>query len=422
MGTVFPPQSIVDIQNRIAAGETTPRQALAESARRIDADDEELRAFVARAPLPADVPVDGPLRGIAVGVKDLFDTFDLPTTYGSPIYRDHQPRADAAIVAQVRGAGGWVAGKTATTEFAAMNPAATRNPHDRLRSPGGSSSGSAAAVAAGFIPVALGTQTAGSIIRPAAYCGIAGLKPSFRLLPTVGVKTFAWSLDTVGLFAPSARDVARFAGILSRRPLDHEAGLDIDRLRLGIYRSGIYDQLDPAMADALRKGARVGEELGWFVRDVEETESLRTGREIQAVIQDYEGAMSLLDERTRHRGEISPALLQALDRGGAIEATRYDEARRSARRARRATAELFDNVDLILAPSASGVAPLLSEGSTGDPAFNRLWTLAGTPCINVPGLRAPNGLPLGLTLVARFGGDRLLLAGAVRFEAGLRRT
>ncbi len=163
---------------------------------------------------------DGPLSGIAVGVKDIFDTHDMPTRYGSPIYETHRPATDSALVARLRQCGASIAGKTVTTEFAWMTPNITRNPHNTGHTPGGSSSGSAAGVAAGFFPVAIGSQTGGSVIRPASFCGVAGYKPSFRLFPTVGMKHFSWSLDTPGFFAKSVADCAAFAAILSNRPLN----------------------------------------------------------------------------------------------------------------------------------------------------------------------------------------------------------
>ena len=203
-------QSFIALREAIASGALDPRDAIAQSLDAIDAKESDIRAFVTRGDRQVLLAgqAKGPLAGIAVAVKDIFDTADLPTSYGSPIYAGHQPRADAALVAMLRRAGAAIVGKTVTTEFAHFTPGPTRNPHDPGHTPGGSSSGSAAAVAAGMVPAAIGTQTAGSIIRPAAFCGIAGYKPSFRLVPTVGTKTFSWSLDTVGFFAASVADVA----------------------------------------------------------------------------------------------------------------------------------------------------------------------------------------------------------------------
>jgi Asp-tRNA(Asn)/Glu-tRNA(Gln) amidotransferase A subunit family amidase len=212
-------QSVSKILDDIAEGRDGVAAALARCRAVIGERDGDIRAFEAVASGDYHVATQGPLAGIAVGVKDIFDTYDMPTRYGSPIYDGFQPRADAPIVAMARARGAHVIGKTVTTEFAFLQPAKTVNPHDAAHTPGGSSSGSAAAVAAGMIPAAIGTQTGGSVIRPAAFCGVAGYKPSFRLFPTGGMKTFAWTLDTAGFFAASARDVALFCALLSGRDL-----------------------------------------------------------------------------------------------------------------------------------------------------------------------------------------------------------
>ena len=209
--------SALDLARRIAAGELTPARVLDLCAQAIAAREPEIGAFATldlpRAQQQAETPglAQRPLAGLPVGIKDIYDTADMPTAYGTPIYAGHRPASDAAMVMLVRRAGGVIAGKTVTAAFASREDAPTRNPRDLARTPGGSSSGSAAAVAAGMLPLALGTQTGGSTIRPAAYCGIAGYKPSFKLFPTVGMKCFSWSLDTVGLFAAGVADVASAA-------------------------------------------------------------------------------------------------------------------------------------------------------------------------------------------------------------------
>ena len=196
--------SLAELQSRIDSGDLSPEAAIAQSCEAIDAHEKTIGAFVCRAS-NIRAPDKGPLRGIAVGVKDIIDTADLPTEMGSTIYKGWRPRADAPVVMMLKQAGATVVGKTTTTGFASRDPTATLNPRNPAHTPGGSSSGSAAAVAAGMIPLALGTQTGGSVIRPASFCGVAAIKPSFRLLPTVGVKCFSWTLDTVGLFAAGVR-------------------------------------------------------------------------------------------------------------------------------------------------------------------------------------------------------------------------
>ena len=217
--------SALELARRIEAGALSPRAVVELCAEAVATHESEIGAFAALELDAARRRVEQqqlallPLRGLPVGIKDIFDTADLPTAYGSAIYAGHRPKADAAMVMLIRRAGGLVLGKTVTTEFASLEPAGTRNPRNPAHTPGGSSSGSAAAVAAGMVPLALGSQTGGSVIRPAAFCGVAGFKPSYRLLPTVGMKCFSWSLDTVGLFGASVPDVAFAAAAMSGRDL-----------------------------------------------------------------------------------------------------------------------------------------------------------------------------------------------------------
>ncbi|MDP3897922.1 MAG: amidase, partial [Mesorhizobium sp.] len=407
-------QSVVAILDAIAEGRSTPRDAVAASLDAIAAHDRGIGAFEAIADrdavLDAAGRATGPLAGIAVGIKDIFDTFDLPTTYGSPLYAGHRPRADAALVAMIRAAGASVVGKTVTTEFAFLNPARTRNPRNVAHTPGGSSSGSVAAISASMIPAAIGTQTGGSIIRPASYCGVAGYKPSFRLVPTVGAKTFSWSLDTAGFFAAGVADVARFAALVTGRSLD-VTPVDPAGLRVGVYRGAIWNEATPAMQDALARAADIAAQAGASVVDMDETSALAAGRDAHATIQNFEAGLAMAHEFTHHRAELSSILRKTLADGRLIGPEAYDKARAAARQARHAATALFDRVDVLLAPSAPGVAPVGLE-STGSPIFNKLWTLTGNPCVNVPGLKDPFGMPLGIQLVARFGRDQLALSAA----------
>src|ERR1700730_2089531 len=212
----MPMISLADQKRRIDKGELSPGAALADSLAAIDVLEPAIGAFAHRAKNPR-AQSEGPLRGIAVGIKDIIDTSDMPTEMGSVIYRGYQPRADAPVVMLLKQAGATIVGKTTTTAFAANDPTPTRNPHNHGHTPGGSSSGSAASVGGGMIPLAVGTQTGGSVIRPASFCGAAAIKPSYRLLPTVGVKCFSWSLDTVGLFAAGSEDLARGLSAMTGR-------------------------------------------------------------------------------------------------------------------------------------------------------------------------------------------------------------
>lgn len=404
--------SVREIVNAVTSGRKTAQGAIGESLDAIAARDGAIHAFACLADrdtlLAESAGSKGPLAGIALGVKDIFDTADLPTEYGSPVYAGWQPRSDAAIVAMARKAGASVVGKTVTTEFAFFQPGATVNPHDPAHTPGGSSSGSAAAVAAGMIPAALGTQTGGSVIRPAAFCGVAGYKPSFRLAPATGMKTFSWTLDTTGFFAASVDDVAFLAGAILERDLS-AAPVQPDQLRIGLYRTSIWNEADPLMREAVEEAAVRLEHAGAAVIEMTEPDILAEARQAHSVIQDHEAARAMAWEHAHARDRLSPKLLASLDRGAATPAADYDRARSTARRARKAATELFEHVDVLLTPSAPGAAPRGLE-ATGDPKFNKLWTLTGNPCLNIPGFTTTEGLPLGVQMVARFGRDKQLLS------------
>ncbi|WP_375590843.1 amidase [Hoeflea alexandrii] len=402
-------------------GKASPELMLALCRDAIARKDGRIRAF-AHVAETAPAQTAGPLAGIAIGVKDILDSFDQPTAYGSQVYEGYQPRVDAAIVDLARRKGATIIGKTATTEFAFFSPAATVNPHNPTHTPGGSSSGSAAAVAAGMIPAAIGTQTGGSVVRPAAFCGIAGYKPSYRLLPATGMKHFAPSLDTVGLFAAGVVDVALFAALLTGRDLvpgDGEAPLDPAKIRVGLYRCCQLESADPAMRDALSKAADLAASAGFDVGEIGEPEAMARAREAHATIQNHEAGLSCGSDLARFRDRLSGILTSTIEDGQAITPSQYDEARRLAKRGRGATRGLFGEVDILLTPSAPGAAPRGLE-TTGDPRFNKLWTLMGSPTINIPGFRDQAGMPLGIQAVARFGQDKTLLSVAAMLEKSFR--
>jgi Asp-tRNA(Asn)/Glu-tRNA(Gln) amidotransferase A subunit family amidase len=406
-------QSLKAILDDIAAGHISAREALAASRQAILDNDADIGAFECVADLPETQP-EGPLAGIAVGVKDVFDTADLPTAYGSPIFAGHRPSTDAALVALARERGGWIAGKTVTTEFAFLNPARTKNPRNRAHTPGGSSSGSAAAVAAGMVPAAFGTQTGGSVIRPAAFCGVAGYKPSFRLAPAVGLLTFSWSLDTPGFFAARVEDVALFADRLLGRPLAAEP-VHPKSLRIGLYRASIDAEMSPSMRAAVERTAEIAEHEGATVIEIAEPPALAEGRDAHATVQNFEAAHALRHIWNNHRSRLSPMLAATLASGREISPETYDAARGKARAARQAVGDLFSRVDVLLAPSAPGAAPA-GLASTGSPLFNKVWTLAGNPCVNLAGHADSQGLPLGVQIIGRFGRDRIALSAAAWLE------
>lgn len=402
----------------IADGVLTPAAAFETYAERIAASEPAIRAFAhldvaaARAGVPA-AALRGPLAGLPVGIKDVFDTADMPASYGTPLYAGHRPAGDAAVVSLVRRAGGSVVGKTTTTAFAFLDPTATANPRAPGRTPGGSSAGSAAAVAAGMVPFAVGSQTGGSTIRPASYCGVAALKPSFKLIPTVGLKTYAWNLDTVGLFAPRVRDLALFASAVTGRALT-PGGSPPGAPRFGLLRVPDWSLAEPAMIAAVEGAARRIEAAGGRIVDIAPDPTLQAAWESHATLQDHEAYRALAFEFDTMRDRLPPLLRRALDAAADIDVEAYDEARGLANRARRAMGRLFETVDALLLPAAPGVAP--EPSTTGQALFNRLITLTGDPAVAVPGALSPDGLPLGLQIVAPFGEDQRALALAAFVE------
>jgi Asp-tRNA(Asn)/Glu-tRNA(Gln) amidotransferase A subunit family amidase len=403
--------SLVDLLRRIESGALTPDGAFRLSDEAIAEREGEVGAFVYLDP-NAKPSGRGPLNGIAVGVKDIIDTAEMPTEMGSQIYAGWTPRADAPVVSALKRAGATVIGKTTTTAFASTDPTATRNPHLPGHTPGGSSAGSAAAVGAGLIPLALGTQTGGSVIRPAAYCGTAAIKPSFRLIPTVGVKCFAWTLDTVGLFAAGVPDVALALELVSGRPMPLNAPA---KPRIGVVTQDFAGVPDPAAGRALERAALLLSQAGAEIWDVKPPASFAEAWEAHGTIQDFEAKHALAWEYDHHHDAIAPNVRAALDAAQAITGGAYDDARRLANRARRDTKELFAELDAVITYPAPGAAPR-GHGSTGDPRYNRLWTLLGTPCVNVPGLVWEAGLPVGVQVIAPFARDALALSIAQVLE------
>ena len=363
-------------------------------------------------------PTRGPLHGIPIAVKDLIDTVDMPTAYGSSIYRGHRPAADASCVALARAAGAVVLGKTVTTEFAAFTPGKTANPRNPAHTPGGSSSGSAAAVADGMAPLAFGSQTAGSIIRPAAYCGCIGYKPSFGLINRAGVKPLADSLDTIGVLAASVEDAAFFAGVLSERPALRHLAMPSQAPRFGLYRTPMWEEAEPATAVALDTARAALERVGAAVAELVLAPEHQGLAETQNTIMGFEMVRALAYERTLHSAELSPPLAQMLDAGMTIGADEYDRALARAAEARAGLDAFFGSCEAVLVPAAPGEAPV-GLGNTGDPVFNRMWTLLGVPCVTLPARWAENGLPTGVQLVGRSGNDPRLLACAAFLQQAL---
>jgi Asp-tRNA(Asn)/Glu-tRNA(Gln) amidotransferase A subunit family amidase len=352
----------------------------------------------------------GLLGGIPIGVKDVIDTADMPTQHGSPIYRGNRPFADAACVALIRAAGGVILGKTVTTEFANRDPRETVHPHNPAHTPGGSSSGSAAAVADFQVPVGLGTQTGGSTIRPAAFCGVIGYKPSFGEFSRVGIKMQCHNLDTLGVICRSLDDVALMRAVLLAQDMQR-----VDRAsavpRIGLCRTPAWDHADAETQALLERTAGRLAAAGAVVRDVALTPAdiLDHHRRIF----EFEAARNYAYEYEVHGDKLSPALRDGLlTPGRKLPLSAYIGAIETAEAFRRHLDDLFGELDVLLAPSAVGEAPE-GLGSTGDARFNAIWTLAWTPCVTLPAGTGRKGLPLGIQLIGpRFGDDALLDAAA----------
>lgn len=386
---------------RIAAGSLSHAAVAEALAARIAAREPVVRAFVHLNARPAAGP--GPLHGAFFGVKDVLDTADMPSQYGNAIWEGWQPRADAACVALAKRAGGTVMGKTVTTEFATRFPGPTTNPHNAGHTPGGSSSGSAAGVAAGFFHIGFGTQTAGSIIRPAAYCGVVGFKPSFGALHRIGMKVMSESLDTIGVMARSVADCALAMGAMTG--LDH--GNPDARAprppRLALCHATTTETaglMDGVAAAARRAGAEVVPLTLPAIFDA--------ALAAHAWVMNMESVQALTWEFMTAPEKLSATLRERLADAQGAPAQKLVEAREAFYAAQDAFAEAIAGFDAVLTPAAPGEAPA-GIHNTGEPTFNSLWTLLHTPCVTVPVGQGPQGLPLGAQIVTPRGQDAACL-------------
>lgn len=362
----------------------------------------------------------GPLHGIPVGIKDIIDTGDMPTENGSPGFKGRQPREDAACITALRRAGGVVLGKTVTTELATHVPSRTRNPVNPEHTPGGSSSGSAAAVAAGMVPLAVGTQTGGSVIRPAAYCGVYGFKPTFGVIPRAGVLTQSSTLDTIGVFGRSVDDVALAADALQAYDERDPASLSVSRPRM--YSTATEDWPLPPMfafvkthawdqADAVTREAfgELVEELGTQVNEITMDATTERGLAAARKVQDVEMALNYGPLLDRAPGQVSKSLAERIEQGRAVNGVDYCAALNAREQYYANLSEIFTDYGLILTPAAPGPAPK-DLGTTGDPVFCGFWTYLGVPAVTLPLLEA-DGMPMGVQLIgARRDDGRLLRA------------
>jgi Asp-tRNA(Asn)/Glu-tRNA(Gln) amidotransferase A subunit family amidase len=399
------------------------QHSVAEALTKIATANAGLRAFASireeASAIALSDQLEGPLAGQWVAVKDIFDTADLPTEYGSPIYTGHRPATDAPLVGLVRRAGGLVIGKSVTTEFAYLQPADTLNPAAPGCTPGGSSAGSAAAVAAGLVPLAIGSQTGGSTIRPASYCGIVGYKPSFAVLPTAGMKCFSWSLDTVGLFARTVREVSLFAQVLSGQriaaPPTREAGDWV----VGVPDAYPWGELSASAQLAVARATTALRRAGVRVVNCTLPHWAADAFIAHDAVQGWEAARSLAREMDTSAGQLSPLLREYLSEAAHVSNEAYANAQCALESARFECAKWLPGIDVLLTPGAPDEPPVGYE-STGASTFNRAWTLLGVPCVGVPGAAGVNGRPMGLQMIAARGRDDVCLAAGALLETALR--
>jgi Asp-tRNA(Asn)/Glu-tRNA(Gln) amidotransferase A subunit family amidase len=399
-----------------------PQPSLAEALSKIRTADAELRAFASlrdeASALALAGQLAGPLAGQLVAVKDIFDTADLPTSYGSPIYAGHRPATESAMVAIVRRAGGLVIGKSVTTEFAYLHPAGTLNPAAPGCTPGGSSAGSAAAVAAGLVPLAIGSQTGGSTIRPASCCGIVGFKPSFAVLPTAGMKCFSWSLDTVGLFARSVQEVSVFAQAVSGRRVVAAPRREPGDWVVGVPDAYPWGELSASAQQAMTRGTEALRRAGARVVNCRLPEWAGDAFIAHDGVQGWEAVRALRREMETSANRLSPLLREYLSASAQIPDEAYAKAQAVSARVRLECAKWLPGIDVLLTPSAPDEPPL-GYASTGASTFNRAWTLLGAPCLGVPGAVGVNGRPMGLQMIAPPGSDDVCLAAGALLELAL---
>ena len=375
---------------------------------------------------------DLPLFGIPVGVKDIIATRGIPTRYGSRIFANNVPTHSAWIVRRLEALGGLVMGKTVTTEFAFRQPGKTRNPWNTAHSPGGSSSGSAAAVAAGFVPIAIGTQTLGSVIRPAAFCGVVGYKPSFGAISRTGIHPFSATLDTVGVFARSVADAAWFgACLMGPDPRDESTlmrgpekilRVPLEPLaagpRLAVVRTPKWPLASDAQKSHFDESIAKLQAAGASLREVNLPHLFDDAWDNVVTIMARDAVKSFASIESRHRIRLSPHLIELLDRGHRVTPEQYTRARAKRDEYRRWLDGVFEKNDAIATIPATGEAP---EGlsNTGDASFCSLWTQAGMPAVSIPSGFGPRGLPLGLQVVGRYREDEHALKVASWIESTL---
>ena len=417
----------------IREGRITSAELVGDCLAQVDAVEDKVQAFVfldrnhvMRQAQAADEHrrhgrPTGPLHGVPIAVKDIFDTGDMPTELGSPLWVGRTPREDAEAVARLRAAGAVIMGKTVTAEYAYYHPGKTRNPHDPERTPGGSSSGSAAAVAAGMVPGAIGSQTNGSTIRPAAFCGVVGFKPTHGLIPRTGALLLSRVLDHVGVFARSVEDAALLAEVLAghddedldTRPLARPplAATDASEPplppRFAFVRAPAWKLIEPVMDEAF---AELIDAMGEAVTEIELGSSFDNAIDLHRTVMEVDMAHNLHRDYEKGGDQLSEALRAAIERGRGVPAVEYLRAVAATATLNAALDDVFNEYDALITPSAPGEAP---KGlPTGNPAFCSTWTYLGTPAISLPLMATQQGLPLGVQLIGRRNNDARLLRTA----------
>lgn len=368
-------------------------------------DIDKLRA----TPLEATTSLLGTgLEGIPFGVKDLMDTCDMPTGWGSPIYTGRQAGRDAGCVAMLRACGAQVVGKTVTTEFACFFPGKTRNPRNPAHTPGGSSQGSAAAVADCMVPFALGTQTAASIIRPAAYCGVIGYKTSRGAFDLGGICSLSQTLDSLGFFVRNARDLGIIRSALMR---GQHVGKSAQPARVGLVRTPHWEEASVVAREAVEGAAEKLSRAGVIIEELEVGPDDGALTDSHKVVMAYEAARARIFEYKNYPEQLSQQMISLIETGLALTATEYNNAIALAREWMLWLDDVLVGVDCLISPSTPGEAPAGLD-STGDPVFSRMWTLLGQPSINLPVGEGPNGMPIGIQLIGRNNHDDTLISHA----------
>ena len=408
----------------IAAGEITSEALVRSCLDRIADRDADVEAWthldpdyaIAGARAADASPSGGPLHGVPFAVKDVIDSGELPTEYGAPaIHGGHRPERDAACVAAMRAAGAVLMGKTVSTEFATFQPGKTRNPHNPAHTPGGSSSGSAAAVGASMVPIAFGNQTAGSLIRPAAFCGVVGLKPTHGTVDLTGILPLEPSFDTLGYMARSVDDVGLFYDVVrGAGPAVPADGLD-RAPRVGLCRTHHWDKADAAARAAVERAAAKFSDLGADVADIDLPDDFAAIPDSHRVILNAGLTQSLARQYADRRDRLSERLRGMIEEGLGYDEATLEAARTHARACRASAGDAFGDRDVLLTPSAPGEAPK-GLGMTGDPIFQTTWTLLHLPCVTLPFATGPSGLPVGVQLIGSRGGDAAVLAVAKWFH------